>query len=56
MDNVTEEKLASETKPLATATASPAAPINKLAANRMANKQRKKKAHRRTLRRSHTKG
>jgi hypothetical protein len=33
-----------------------AAPVNKLAANRMANKQRKKRAHRRKLARSNTKG
>jgi len=54
MDNLAEEKLATETKPINPV--SPGAPLNKLAANRMANKQRKKRAHRRKLRRSHTKG
>ena len=54
MDNPTEEKLATETKP--EATAHPAAPMNKFAANRRANKERKKRAHRRKLRRSYTKG
>ena len=56
MDNVAEEKVATETKPSDLASESPAAPVNKLAANRMANKQRKKRAHRRKLRRSNTKG
>ena len=54
MDSPTEEKVAAETKPEA-ATRS-AAPMNKLAANRLANKERKKRAHRRKLRRSNTKG
>lgn len=53
MDNPTEEKLAPETKPAATPSA---APMNKFAANRLANKQRKTRAHRRKLRRSNTKG
>lgn len=54
MDNATEEKLTTETKPEAAAHS--AAPMNKLAANRLANKERKKRAHRRKLRRSNTKG
>jgi hypothetical protein len=54
MADVTEEKPATETKKPAAA-ARPE-PSNKLAANRIANKQRKKRAHRRTLRRSNTKG
>ncbi len=57
MDNAGQEESVTGTKP---ATPIPArsggAPLNKLAANRMANKQRKKRAHRRTLRRSNTKG
>ena len=53
-DQTTEEKNASETKP--TAAMHSAAPMNKLAANRLANKERKKRAHRRKLRRSNTKG
>jgi hypothetical protein len=56
MDNITEEKLTTETNPIDPVSISPAAPLHKLAANRMANKQRKKRAHRRKLRRSHTKG
>ena len=53
MENVAEPTPATETKP-----PSPVSnePIHKLAANRMANKQRKKRAHRRKLRRSNTKG
>ena len=54
MDNPTEEKLATATKPEAPTQSS--APMNKLAANRLANKERKKRAHRRKLRRSNTKG
>jgi hypothetical protein len=54
MDNPTEEQNAGETKPAA---ATPvAAPTNTFEAKRMANKQRKKRAHRRKLRRSNTKG
>ncbi len=54
MDNPTEEKLATATK--AGVSTHVAAPMNKLAANRLANKERKKRAHRRKLRRSNTKG
>jgi hypothetical protein len=54
MDNPVEQKLATETKP--EASTHPAAPLNKFAAARMANKERKKRAHRRKLRRSNTKG
>jgi len=54
MDNPTEEKLAQETKPEAPRHS--AVPMNKFAANRLANKQRKTRAHRRKLRRSNTKG
>jgi len=54
MDNPAEEKLATEMKP--EAASHPAAPMNKFAAARMANIQRKKRAHRRKLKRSHTKG
>ncbi|MGA9356436.1 MAG: hypothetical protein WBV46_22300 [Terriglobales bacterium] len=53
MDSPTEEKIVTEAKPEA---AIVAPPLNKFAAKRMANKQRKKRAHRRNLRRSHTKG
>ncbi len=54
MDSVTQEKPAAETT--ASVSVLSAAPVNKLAANRMANKQRKKRAHRRKLARSNTKG
>jgi hypothetical protein len=54
MDNVTEGKTVVETRP--DASAHSAAPLNKLAASRLANKERKKRAHRRKLRRSNTKG
>jgi hypothetical protein len=57
MDNTAEERLTTETKPAESAVSvSPEIPVNKFAANRMANKQRKKRAHRRKLRRSNTKG
>lgn len=56
MDNVADEKLAAETTTTTPVSVLPKAPIHRLAANRMANKQRKKRAHRRTLRRSNTKG
>ena len=56
MDNVAEEKLATETDLAAPVSVVPKAPIHRLASNRMANKQRKKRAHHRKLRRSHTKG
>lgn len=54
MDSPTEEKILTETKPEAAPRST--APMNKLAANRLANKERKKRAHRRKLRRSNTKG
>ena len=53
MDNPMEEKLATETKP---ETAHSVAPLNKFDAKRRANKEKKKRAHRRKLRRSNTKG
>ena len=56
MDNVAEEKAVTGAKPIDPVSGSPAAPVNKLAANRRANEQRKKRAHRRKLRRSNTKG
>ncbi len=56
MENVAEQQPATETKAINPVSVFPTAPISKLAANRMANKQRKKMAHRRKLRRSHTKG
>lgn len=56
MDNVTEEKPATEIKPKDPVSGFQAASVNKFDAKRMANKQRKKRAHRRKLRRSHTKG
>ena len=54
MDNATVETSVTEQKPEAAMHS--AAPMNKLAANRKANKERKKRAHRRKLRRSNTKG
>jgi hypothetical protein len=56
MDNVREEKLASEAKPVEQSSASQVVSVNKFVAKRIANKKRKKQAHRRKLRRSHTKG
>lgn len=53
MDNPVEEKLATEAKPEAVRSA---APMNKFEAKRSANKEKKKRAHRRKLRRSNTKG
>ena len=55
MDSVDQEKTVLETKSTGAAP-DRSGPTNKYAAARMANKQRKKKAHRRTLRRSNTKG
>jgi hypothetical protein len=56
MENVSEETLATKAKSVEPASGSQAAPVNKFEANRIANKLRKKRAHRRTLRRSNTKG
>lgn len=56
MHNVAEENPATEARPIDAVSVLPVASVNKLAANRMANKQRKKRAHRRKLRRSNTKG
>lgn len=53
MENVEQDKNAAETKQTAPTRAEPS---NQYALNRIANKQRKKRAHRRTLRRSNTKG
>ena len=54
MDSPIDEKLATDPEPESAPRA--AAPLNKFAAARMAGIQRKKRAHRRKLRRSHTKG
>ncbi len=56
MENVSDETLATKASVVEPASPSPVVPINKLEANRIANKLRKKRAHRRTLRRSNTKG
>ncbi|MGA3195753.1 MAG: hypothetical protein ABSD39_12185 [Terriglobales bacterium] len=56
MDNVDQEKAAPESKPASAAAARPELSTNKFAVARRASQQRKKKAHRRTLRRSNTKG
>jgi hypothetical protein len=56
MDNVDQDKTVPETKPAGTTPGRPEPSSNKFAIARMANKQRKKRAHRRTLRRSNTKG
>jgi len=53
MENPVEEKPAAEVKP---ETAHSAVPMNKFEAKRHANKEKKKRAHRRKLRRSNTKG
>jgi len=53
MDNPMEEKIATEAKPEAVHSA---APVNKFEAKRNANKEKKKRAHHRKLRRSNTKG
>ncbi len=53
MENPVEEKPVTETKPETTHSA---APMNKFEAKRIANKDKKKRAHRRKLRRSNTKG
>ncbi len=56
MENVSEETLATKAEPVEPASESQAVSVNKFVANRIANKQRKKRAHRRRLRRSNTKG
>ena len=56
MDNLREDELATDAKPVEPASESRVASVNKFEANRLASKQRKKLAHRRKLRRSHTKG
>lgn len=56
MDNVDQEKIAGETKATGAARAGAEPSTNQFAINRRANKQRKKRAHRRSLRRSNTKG
>ena len=56
MDNVEQEKAVVETTPKGPAPGRSEPPGNKYAEARRANKQRKKRAHRRTLRRSNTKG
>jgi hypothetical protein len=55
MDNAPEEKIAVEVKPIVPPLAH-AGPRNKHSDKRMANKQRKKRAHKRSLRRSNTNG
>jgi hypothetical protein len=56
MDNVSEENLATETKPRGPALGRSEPLTDKHSQQRLANKQRKKRAHRRKLKRSHTKG
>ena len=56
MDNIKEEKLAPEAKPVELSSRSQVISADKFVAQRIANKKRKRKAHRRKLRRSHTKG
>jgi hypothetical protein len=56
MDNVPEENLGTETKRRGQASARSEPSTDKHSQHRMANKQRKKRAHKRKLRRSHTKG
>jgi hypothetical protein len=56
MDNIKEEKLAPEAKPVELSSQSQVISADKFVAQRIANKKRKRKAHRRKLRRSHTKG
>ena len=53
MENPVEEKFVTETKPETTHSA---APMSKFEAKRRANKDKKKKAHRRKLSVSNTKG
>ena len=56
MDNADQDKSVSEAKPTGVAPGRSEPSGNKFALARMASKQRKKRAHRRTLRRSNTKG
>jgi hypothetical protein len=56
MDNALEEKIGIETKPKGRALGNSATSDNKYSDKRMASKQRKKRAHRRTLRRSNANG
>jgi hypothetical protein len=56
MDNLPEDELTPSAKPVEPASESKVASLNKFEAKRRANKLRKKRAHRRTLRRSNTKG
>lgn len=56
MDNLPEDGIAPSAKPEESASESRVAPLNKFEADRRENKQRKKRAHRRKLRRSNTKG
>ena len=56
MDNAPEEKIEIETKPRGRALGNAESSGNKHAEARMANKLKKKRAHKRTLRRSNTKG
>ena len=54
MDNLPEKTIVTETKLRPSSEGSRSS--DKHSENRLANKQRKKRAHRRKLRRSHTKG
>lgn len=56
MDNAPQEKIATEIKPKGPALGASQSSGNKQSANRMANKQKKKIAHKRNLRRSNTNG
>jgi hypothetical protein len=56
MDNAIEEKIETETKPRGRALGSAESSGNKHAEARMANKLKKRRAHKHTLRRSHTNG
>lgn len=56
MDDVNQATNDGTTKAPAGARPAPAPPTNKFAIARLASKQRKKRAHRRSLRRSNTKG
>jgi hypothetical protein len=55
MDTVAEEKIATETQPKGPALGYAKSP-DKFSKKRMANKQRKKRAHKRTIARSNTNG
>lgn len=56
MDNAPDEKIGIETKPRVTAPGRSESSGNKHSENRMASKQRKKRAHKRRLRRSNANG